>query len=59
MSLVNPTIKRGGLALTGFAVSADHHVAVVIPAYKVVTHIAEVIARVPKEVWRIYVVDDH
>ena len=59
MSLVNPTITRGGLALTGFTVSADHHVAVVIPAYKVARHIAEVIARIPEEVWRIYVVDDH
>ena len=30
-----------------------------IPAYKVVDHIIDVIARVPKLVWRIYVIDDH
>ena len=41
------------------AVPSDTHVAVVIPAYKVAAQIAEVIARIPKEVWRIYVVDDH
>jgi len=33
-------------------------VAVVIPAYKVVRHIGEVIATIPPLVWRIYVVDD-
>ena len=31
----------------------------VIPAFKVSAQIAEVIARIPKDVWRIYVVDDH
>ncbi len=46
-------------ALIRLAASPDTQIAVVIPAYKVAAHIAEVIARVPKEVWRIYVVDDH
>lgn len=33
-------------------------VAVVIPSYKVIRHIATVIATIPPMVWRIYVVDD-
>lgn len=38
--------------------SIDARVAVVIPSYKVVRHIAEVIAAIPPMVWRIYVIDD-
>ena len=38
---------------------SDDRVAVVIPAYKVAAHIADVIALIPQDVWRIYVVDDH
>jgi glycosyltransferase involved in cell wall biosynthesis len=33
-------------------------VAVVIPSYRVTQHIADVIAKIPAIVWRIYVVDD-
>ena len=33
-------------------------VAVVIPSYKVIQHIVEVIAAIPPMVWRIYVIDD-
>jgi len=33
-------------------------IAVVIPSYKVTRQIADVIARMPREVWRIYVIDD-
>lgn len=33
-------------------------IAVVIPSYRVTRQIADVIARMPPEVWRIYVVDD-
>lgn len=33
-------------------------VAVVIPSYKVTRHIADVIAKIPPEVWRVYVIDD-
>jgi dolichol-phosphate mannosyltransferase len=33
-------------------------IAVVIPSYKVISHIADVIAALPAMVWRIYVVDD-
>ncbi|MBH2008523.1 MAG: glycosyltransferase family 2 protein [Xanthomonadaceae bacterium] len=36
----------------------DARVAVVIPSYKVIRHIAEVIAAIPPMVWRIYVIDD-
>ena len=36
----------------------DARVAVVIPSYKVIRHIAEVIASIPPLVWRIYVIDD-
>lgn len=36
----------------------DARVAVVIPSYKVLRHIAEVIAAIPPMVWRIYVIDD-
>ena len=36
----------------------DARVAVVIPSYKVIRHIAEVVAAIPPLVWRIYVVDD-
>lgn len=36
----------------------DTRVAVVVPAYKVTRHIAEVIANIPPLVWRIYVIDD-
>lgn len=41
------------------AVPSDDRVAVVIPAYKVAAHIADVIAMIPQDVWRIYVVDDN
>ena len=41
------------------AAPSDTRVAVVIPAFKVAALIADVLARIPKEVWRIYVVDDH
>lgn len=41
------------------AAPSDLRVAVVIPAFKVAALIADVLARIPKEVWRIYVVDDH
>jgi glycosyltransferase involved in cell wall biosynthesis len=33
-------------------------IAVVIPSYRVIAHIADVIAKIPGMVWRIYVVDD-
>jgi glycosyltransferase involved in cell wall biosynthesis len=33
-------------------------IAVVIPAYKVTRHIADVILKMPAMVWRIYVIDD-
>lgn len=33
-------------------------IAVVIPAYKVIGHISDVIAKIPDLVWRIYVIDD-
>lgn len=33
-------------------------IAVIIPSYKVTQHITNVIAKIPKLVWRIYVVDD-
>lgn len=36
----------------------DARVAVVIPSYKVIRHIADVIAAIPPMVWRIYVIDD-
>ena len=36
----------------------DARVAVVIPTYKVIRHIAQVIAAIPPMVWRIYVIDD-
>jgi len=35
-----------------------HRIAVVIPCYKVATKIANVIARIGPECWRIYVIDD-
>ena len=37
---------------------AEALVAVVIPSYKVTSHIMNVIKEIPDEVWRIYVVDD-
>ena len=36
----------------------DPRIAVVIPCYKVLPHIREVLNNVGAEVWRIYVVDD-
>ena len=36
----------------------DHLIAVVVPAYRVTDHILDVLAKMPEEVWRIYVVDD-
>ena len=38
--------------------SLDPRIAVVIPCFKVTTHIANVILAMPNIVWRIYVVDD-
>lgn len=38
--------------------SAHGRIAVVIPSYKVRKHIANVISKIPEDVWRIYVVDD-
>jgi dolichol-phosphate mannosyltransferase len=37
---------------------AQHRIAVVIPCYKVTSHVLSVIAAIGPEVWRIYVVDD-
>jgi dolichol-phosphate mannosyltransferase len=37
---------------------SEHKIAVVIPSYKVINHIAQVIERIPKFVHHIYVVDD-
>jgi glycosyltransferase involved in cell wall biosynthesis len=39
-------------------VRRDHPIAVVIPGYRAASTIAEVIAKIPRVVWRIYVVDD-
>ena len=40
-------------------VNADkYHIAVVIPSYRVLNHILDVIAGIGSEVWRIYVIDD-
>ena len=39
--------------------SSAVRIAVVIPAFKVVDHITDVISRIPNLVWRIYVIDDH
>ena len=36
----------------------DRRIAVVIPSFRVSRHVLEVIAAIPPEVWRIYVVDD-
>lgn len=36
----------------------EYPIAVVIPSYKVRAHILKVIERIPKLVWRIYVIDD-
>lgn len=36
----------------------DDRIAVVIPSYRVTSHILEVISQIPAEVWRIYVIDD-
>lgn len=36
----------------------EHRIAVVIPAYRAASTIAEVIASIPPLVWRVYVVDD-
>lgn len=38
--------------------SINARIAVVVPSYKVTRHIAEVLASIPKMVWRIYVIDD-
>lgn len=35
-----------------------HRIAVVIPSYRVTCHLANVVARMPALVWRIYIVDD-
>lgn len=36
----------------------DNRIAVVIPSYKVTSQILHVISKIPKEVWRIYIIDD-
>ena len=38
--------------------SDAHHIAVVIPSYRVINHILGVVSAIGPEVWRIYVVDD-
>ncbi len=39
-------------------ISLPLQIAVVIPSYKVLDHIASVISKIPLDVWRIYVIDD-
>jgi dolichol-phosphate mannosyltransferase len=39
-------------------ISGTHHIAVVIPSYRVINQILGLIAAIGPEVWRIYVVDD-
>ncbi len=36
----------------------NNHIAVVIPSYKVVRHIEDVILQIPQQIWHIYVIDD-
>ena len=44
--------------MTKIDVSDAHRIAVVIPSFRVLKHILEVISAIGPEVWRIYVVDD-
>ena len=53
-SLCTSSIENGGLQRL-----KNYKIAVVIPSYKVKSHILSVIEAVGPEVWRMYIVDDH
>jgi len=51
-------MKKSGMDKIQDDLVQEGRIAVVIPSYRVTRHIANVVARIPALVWRIYIVDD-